>query len=284
MNLVQRLASRIESLPVVRQLSPAGTALPTAEGLASFLNSQRLAVQAAREIAKLLQPGWTEKRTAQLLDTYLRDYGVHNFFHHSFVWFGDRTRFAGVRSYSGYSPSNRVLRPGDAVILDVAPIVEGAICDIGYSFAFGNNPEVEAGLKFLRQLKEEIPKLFTSYQFGADIWREVDNRIVEAGYENIHEQYPFSVLGHRVHIVPDHMPEMKLLNFGWQSYWSLLSRGLFGQLLNQQHEGRLHGLWAIEPHIGGNGWGAKFEEILVVDQDGARWLETDLTQSSLAYP
>jgi Xaa-Pro aminopeptidase len=281
MSLVERLASRVNSLPILNKISPPAHSEIGAEQVQSFLNSQRLAIKAAKEVRQLLQPGWTEKRTAQMLDTYLRDHGVTNFFHHSFVWFGDRTRFVGVKSYAGYSPSLRVLQEDDAVILDVAPVVEGAISDIGYSFAFGKNDQLEQGLEFLRQLKNEIPKLFNSMLFGADIWRKVDESILQAGYENIHAMYPFSVLGHRVHMVPDQVPEARLLNFGWQSYWSFLSRGLFGQLLNQKHEGRLHGLWAIEPHIGKDAWGAKFEEILLVDDNGARWIEDQSEYSSL---
>jgi hypothetical protein len=36
------------------------------------------------------------------------------------------------------------------------------------------------------------------------------------------------------------------------------------------------GLWAIEPHIGLDGVGVKFEELLVVTDDDAYWLDDDL--------
>ncbi|MCB1180373.1 MAG: metallopeptidase, partial [Leptospiraceae bacterium] len=36
------------------------------------------------------------------------------------------------------------------------------------------------------------------------------------------------------------------------------------------------GLWAIEPHIGKNGIGVKWEEILVVTDSTAYWLDDDL--------
>jgi len=32
----------------------------------------------------------------------------------------------------------------------------------------------------------------------------------------------------------------------------------------------------MEPHIARDGVGAKFEEILIIDADGARWLDDDL--------
>ena len=36
------------------------------------------------------------------------------------------------------------------------------------------------------------------------------------------------------------------------------------------------GLWAVEPHVGFRGVGAKFEELLVVTPDDAYWLDDDL--------
>jgi hypothetical protein len=36
------------------------------------------------------------------------------------------------------------------------------------------------------------------------------------------------------------------------------------------------GLWAVEPHLGFRGVGAKFEELLVVTDDDAFWLDDDL--------
>ena len=36
------------------------------------------------------------------------------------------------------------------------------------------------------------------------------------------------------------------------------------------------GMWAIEPHLGFHGVGVKFEELLVVTDDDAYWLDDDL--------
>jgi Xaa-Pro aminopeptidase len=281
MNLVERVASRVNALPILKRVSPSAVGAPSEESQQGYLKSQRLALQAAREIKAMLDEGWTEKRTARLMDTWLRDNGVHNFFHHSFVWFGDRTRFVGVKSYGDYAPGNNVLQEGDSVILDVAPIVDSYISDIGFSYCLGNNPEYERGQKLLKDLREKIPQIVNGSSIGREACATVDELIRVAGFDNIHETYPFKVLGHRVHQVKDQTAQFHYLNFGWQSFWALLSRGLFGQLMNENHEGPLAGLWAIEPHIGGKGWGAKFEEILVVDESGARWLEQDIAQSSV---
>jgi hypothetical protein len=36
------------------------------------------------------------------------------------------------------------------------------------------------------------------------------------------------------------------------------------------------GLWAVEPHLGFRGVGAKFEELLVITDDDAYWLDDEL--------
>ncbi len=265
--------SRVSSLPVLRRFSPPAVPSADAKTLAGYLKSQRLAFAAVREVTSLMREGWTEKQAADLVTTYLRDCGVKDFFHYPFAWYGERTRFDKIRTYSQYSPSKRLLLPGEVFILDVAPILDGYICDIGYTSSLGPNPELDKAMTFLDKLRNEIPKLFSSSTTGSQIWSDIDDTIKKSGYDNIHQKYPFSVLGHRIHHNVLHGPSFRLLNFGWQSYWEFLSRGLFGQLLNANHEGDLSGLWAIEPHIGTSTFGAKFEEILVVDKKKAHWLE-----------
>ena len=147
-----------------------------------------------------------------------------------------------------------------------------SVCDIGYTSSLGPNPELDKAKAFLTELRTLLPKLFDEAVPGGVIWRDVDERIRGADYDNIHAMYPFSVLGHRVHRIKAQGPALSLINFGWQSYWEFLSRGLFGQLLNGDFAGDLTGLWAIEPHVGAADFGAKFEELLLVGPNGARWL------------
>ena len=268
--------SKVASLPVLSRFSPSVEHEPTPAELSGYSHAQSIAREAAVEVAALACEGWTETQAAELLGTYLRDKGVRSFFHHPFAWFGPRTRFQGIRSYSAYQPTNRRLKPGDVFILDVAPIVDGFVCDIGYTASLGPNEELDRAKVWLHEIRRDLPGLFQKSETGAEVWSEVDRRLKAAGYDNIHQRYPFEVLGHRVPRVADVASPLKMLHFGWQSYWSLMSRGLFGQLLARFHQGGLTGLWAIEPHIGGAGFGAKFEEMLVGEKDGAQWLQEAL--------
>ncbi len=265
-------ASRVSELPILKKLSPVAKIEMTDEDIRGYLASQNLANEAAFEVAKLMEEGWTERQAADLLNTYLADHGATRFFHKAFVWFGDRTRFAGVKTNLDYLPTSRVITEGDVFILDVAPIYKGYMSDIGYTSSLGENAELAKAQKFLQQIRTAIPKMFDGENSGGDVWKKVDQMILDGGYDNIHSKYPFSVLGHRLHKIEAEGLALNFINFGWQSYWAFLSRGLFGQLLNEHYAGDLQGLWAVEPHIGTENFGAKFEEILVVESNKVWWL------------
>ena len=50
----------------------------------------------------------------------------------------------------------------------------------------------------------------------------------------------------------------------------------FSSVLSPENEGSKEGMWAIERHIGWNGAGSKFEEILVVEKNKCYWLDNDV--------
>lgn len=287
-NSLLKSASKITSLPIVKNFSKAANLNPSVEDIEGFLKAQRLAHKCASEIAGMLRPGWSEAHTADMMNTWLHDHKVDSFFHKAFVWFGDRTRFEGVKNYFEYLPTKRVLRDDEVFILDIAPIIDGYICDIGYTHCMGSNPEFEKARAYLKDLRDRIPLMFSQNASGGSIWNKIDQDMVIHGYDNIHAKYPFSVLGHRIHKSSLEGLKANFINFGWQSYWEFISRGVFGQLLNQNFEGDLTGLWAIEPHIGTESFGAKFEEILLVKDGHAKWLETTelglLTRCSVSHP
>lgn len=227
-----------------------------------------------------LRPGWTEKQAAGLIGTYLRDCGVKAFFHEPYAWFGPRSRFDGIsrRRYHEFNPSDRELKENDVAILDVAPILDGYIGDIGYPVCLGNMPEFTRAISFLKSLRKLIPGLVQkNLKNGAAVWQYIDDVIKKNNYDNIHQIYPFNVLGHRVKRVPLANLALKTpLRFSLHSFYQILSGGLFPEILSKDHHGDMTGLWAIEPHIGWDGYGVKFEEILVVEKSGdVFWLEKE---------
>lgn len=269
MGLIRNL---IYSLPRRHELS-----LTDREGLAI---SQALAYQCAKHIAGEIREGWTEAQTARLMDVYLRDHGVRNYFHKSFAWFGERARFDGVKKLRDFLPTDRVLKPGDSVILDTAPVYKGYPADIGYSCSLGDNEEVRRGRRFLGELRGVILELFQrgaegSGLSGGDICDAVVRRIRQEGYDVVHHRYPGAVLGHRLHPMSEGWRPPTFIPFGFGTLSRFLVEGVYPDLLNEEHRGDLAGAWAIEPHFGGNGFGCKFEEVMIVDSAKAHWLSPE---------
>ena len=110
---------------------------------------------------------------------------------------------------------------------------------------------------------------------GGDICAAIARHIENEGYDAAHHRYPGAVLGHRLHPMSEHWRPPTLIPFSWQTLSQFLRRGVVADLLNEEHRGDLAGAWAVEPHLGGAGFGCKFEEIMLVDGKGARWLSPE---------
>ena len=264
--------------------------LPSAEALDGFRRAQKLAYETVLHVAGQLRPGMTEIEASEMLGQYLRERGSERYLHRPFAWFGNHTRFDEYMTYDDYHPSERTLARGACVILDVSPILNGYVGDVGYAFSLVPNPELEVAQEFLLELRGEIPKLFSGDMSPAEIWHEIDYRITQAGYDNIHSKYPFCTLGHRVFRLKSKTGRPMRFGrryFGWFSFDVNVAFLRLGPsvTINAENVGTKLGLWAIEPHIGWQGGGAKFEEILVVEPGRSYWLDQDVphvTQSRTA--
>lgn len=256
--------------------------LADAQARQGFARAQRLAYDCVTHVAGQLRVGMTEIEAAGLLDQYLIEHGAQRYLHRPFAWFGEHARFDGYAGYGDYHPSERRLAEGETAILDVSPMLDGYIGDVGYACAPGEHAGLARAMDFMRRLRAAIPGLFMSEMTPKAIWAEVDRLIAEAGYDNVHAKYPFCVLGHRVYRVkakPGRGLRIPGGHMGWfsvQANMAFLNHGIFSQLLTPEHTGTKLGLWAIEPHIGWAGNGAKFEEILVVEPGRAYWLSDDV--------
>lgn len=264
-----------------------------AERLAAFKAAQRLAYDCAEAVAAELRPGTTEREAARLMTTWAADHGVREWFHQPFAWFGDRTAFRGaisIRALRGFNPAffpgGRRLEDGMAYILDLAPVVDRAVADIGFSGALGQNPVVEQLLDDLVEHRALIPRELSAGRSMAEVSRAVDALCRRQGVEPRHKAYPYNVLAHRVEMLPGQASGLKLARFGLRALRELRREVTEGRAagwspLWNSSDASDHppvpGLWAVEPHLGFRDVGAKFEELLVIDEHGrARWLDDDL--------
>lgn len=267
----------------------------TESELALFKKVQKLAYDSVLEAESKLTKGITEREAAHLLDEILKEKGVKNYFHTSFAWFGDRTCFKNFTNYFDFQPTNRKLEKGMCVILDTGPSLEGSACDIGYTFAFGENSLVDKAVLDLEVFRNFILKEVLAEKSLSDIYREVDQMITEMGYVNCHSKYPAEVLGHKIGHLPFlQIPPINFFGFHSQTFLYLIGETVQAMLpsigLNAQnslpfwnknsHQRAEVGLWAVEPHIGKQDVGAKWEEILVVTDSTAYWLDEELPHVS----
>lgn len=253
----------------------------SSEARAGFKRAQRLAYDAVEAVAKQLRVGMTEREAAQLLADHLQDHGTQRYLHRPFAWFGEHAGFYGYGGYGDYHPSDRRLGANEVAILDVSPVVDGYIGDVGYAVSIEPNETLERAKAFQLTLRQDIPAMFASAMTPAEIWAEVDRRVLDAGFDNVHAKYPHCVLGHRVFKVKPRQGRhwrMGWGGFGWfslETNFELFKMGP-SAALGPEHVGNKLGLWAIEPHIGWQTGGCKFEEILVVEEGRAHWLDDDV--------
>lgn len=261
---------------------------PTQEQIAGFRAAQRLAYASATSVAEKLRPGVTEIEAADMLARDLADRGARIFLHRPFAWFGEHSRFSpNEGDFHAYHPTEKTLEPGMPFILDISPIVDGYIADIGYSVCPDETPAQLAAKRYLYGLREELPKLFASARTIPEIYEAVGRSMKDAGFASCHTLYPFRVLGHRVsrlgrlaqRVRSVRLP-LALMGTDWfslQALYAFAKGGVVNDLLTPENHGTKVGFWAIEPHLGGAGFGMKFEEILAVTADGeAFWIDDDV--------
>lgn len=251
-----------------------------------FRDLQQLAYSAAESVGSTLEPGITERAAARRVREYLVERGVQDWFHTPFAWFGDRTAFRGFKNPLQFFPTNRRLEEGMPFILDCAPVRDGYVADIGYAGSLGENPIFE---KLMDDLGEHRALIVEQVRAGnrlRDIYVEVDKLITRQGYDNRHQVYPGRVIAHQVGKVTSRLPKFITAGFGIRSLQTLAQDLIVERMHHRSPlwaDGEISnhpatpGMWAVEPHIGFRGVGVKFEEILVVTDDGdAFWLDDDL--------
>ncbi len=256
--------------------------------LAKFKKFQRQSYDTLEEVAGGLQVGMTEIEVARLIRKRFHEQDVHTYFHVPVVMFGERTSYPGNFGKFEALSTDQKLQDGMAIILDAAPIYEGYIVDTSLSTTFGDNathkilhPELKA---FRQELLEQV-KLRRDFK---DIEIHANAMIEKLGFENCHRKHIGEVLGHRIYKVKDRIwnrwtiKQISVRHLLWLAWKSLAAhKGWQDDSPNWNHRRTsAHkpslGLWAVEPHFAIEGVGVKFEEIMVITDNDAYWLDDDL--------
>ncbi|GAA1947685.1 M24 family metallopeptidase [Kitasatospora viridis] len=254
--------------------------------LETFREVQQLAYRCAEQVAAWIEPGVTERQATARLRRSLVGAGVTDFFHVPFAWFGDRTAFRHFHTPLQFFAGGRVLQEGMPFVLDCAPVVDGYTADIGYGGKVGENQVWDRLAQDLKVYRDLILREVKARKPLNEIYAAVDAQIAAHGYDNRHQVYPGRVIGHQVTRNTSRAPAgVNLFGFGLRTLQTL-GRELITERLHGRSplwaDGRSSrhaptpGLWAVEPHIGFRDTGIKFEELLVVTEDDAYWLDDDL--------
>ncbi len=258
------------------------------EELDRFRHFQKLSYEILDSTAKNLQIGIGEREATHALRKAFHLAGAHNYFHVPVALFGERSAYPGDFGAFEALPTDRVLKDDDTFILDAAPIFDGYTVDTSCAYNFGDSDvfrKLDQELPTLRRLiKDRIDEGCT---FQNIAW-EVDDFIRARGYENCHRKHIGAVLGHMVtkadtnRLASWSYKGLAVKQVSWFLTRSRLARGKRREMTpNWNHTNTCKGvapfgLWAVEPHLASGDVGVKFEEILIIDEDGARWLDDDL--------
>ncbi|MEQ1708752.1 MAG: M24 family metallopeptidase [Terricaulis sp.] len=252
-----------------------------------FRTLQRLSFAILTDEARRLEPGMSERDVARRLVLAYRRAGFQSFFHLPVVLFGERTALPGEWSVGHFFPKQRLADMGDAVIFDASPICSGFLVDTSFSFCLGENALHQQMMRNLAEFRASVPAAVNAGARFKAITESVNARIAAWGYEAVHPKHPGHVLGHRALKLP-RLPftwrtqGFDALSLNWfyaNEFAARLRLGARSPLWNASatSDHAAHdGLWLVEPHAGKGAVGVKWEEILIIDNGTAHWLDEDV--------
>ena len=245
---------------------------------------QQTCFEIQTELAAELREGVSEREVAGELFQRYRKAGAGNFFHLPVALFAERTGLPGRWGIGSFYPRNVKLKRGDAVILDGAPLFDGFMVDTSYSFAFGANAKHAEMMRSLLEQRTRIHDAVNQNQSFREIAQRVADDCEVLGYEGVHEKHPGEVLGHRAVRVRGPQGWRLRGSDGASLSWFLVKSAqarylpkqspLWNRNASSDHA-PTEGLWLVEPHFACDTFGAKWEEILVIEKGGAHWLEDE---------
>jgi len=257
----------------------------SAAELDRFRELQRLSFSILTDEARRLEPGMIERDVAHRLVRAYRREGVKSFFHLPVVLFGERTALPGEWPVGKFFPKKRAVAENESVIFDASPVFGDYLVDTSFSFCLGASDAHREMMQSLAEFRQSVPAFVNSGATFHAAATEVEKRIIEMGYEPVHCKHPGEVLGHRALRLPR-------LPFVWRSQgfdalsltWfygnefasrAHLARSPLWNTSNTSKHKPFDGLWLVEPHAGDGPTGAKWEEILIIEDGKARWLDDE---------
>ena len=181
-----------------------------------------------------------------------------------------------------------MLQPGDPVVMDASPAFDGYVVDTSISFSPEPSPAHAAAMADDLTYRATILEAVRSGATFREIAVAVDADMTARGDRNCHRLHPEEVLGHRVVRITDLQSAPPPDPSGFDSSvlrWFI--RGIaaaqdggapsptWSDRPSSDHP-PAPGVWAVEPHLGRGDLGVKWEELMVVEDHDAYWLDENV--------
>lgn len=211
------------------------------------MNAQEIAIQACQESKKYLVPGISEKKFSNICEEIMYSLGAEALWYPMLVNFNTNSIYC---TRGNHLPSEEIiLQDYDIVLIDFSPMVNGLWGDYSETIILGED-------KIFKKLVEDARDIFErTYKFANECSTvgelfEYCNKLIQSSEYQLLD--PNGNIGHsiedydnqnkRIFISPDNSDVM-----------------LAGKR------------WAIEPHIGTGGFGAKFENVIKIEAHSMRF-------------
>ncbi|GBF77607.1 hypothetical protein PA598K_06164 [Paenibacillus sp. 598K] len=212
------------------------------------MNAQEVAMEACRRSKAWLKPGISERAFADICEAVMRELGADDFWYPMLVNFGANTVYC---TRGGHLPADDVyLQETDIVLVDYSPLVDGRWGDYSETILVGTAPDPA-----WERLVADARDIFAqTYAYAArastigELFDYCESLIRERGYALLD---PGGNIGHSIE------------DGQRQALRTYLSPVHASEPLAGKR-------WAIEPHIGKDGYGAKFENVIYIPGEAQR--------------
>jgi len=202
------------------------------------MNAQHIAIEACNISKGYLKPGMSEKDFASLCEEVMLDLGANGLWYPMLVNFGTNTVYC---TRGKHLPSDKVfLADNDIVLVDFSPLVNGYWGDYSETILVGYDSFFSKLINDAREVFEQTYSRARVSRTIGDLYWFCREMIENRGYKLLD---PNGNIGHSIE---------DGTNLDKRVYIDHTN-------VNEALTGKR---WAIEPHIGKNGFGAKFENVI----------------------
>ena len=243
---------------------------PTDHEFRRYAIAQATAKRIATRIAQQIEPGMTEADAYNLAEQSFQREGIRRHWHMPVIGLGEGTlklRSIGALAHARITRGRRYAALGDAVMIDIAPVVDGYPSDYTWSGALGT-PSETALAAAAHKFTQSVVGQLAHTDVGSDIWRLAERLgSIDAGVRWV--PVPVIGLGHRLIRIP-----ATWLHWSGARYLYLaLTRG--PAFLSGPRAVSLRDFWMIEPYLSDGHRAAKYEQMVFMGGDARLMVDLD---------